>query len=147
MHCVLSGSDVRRKLTLLCSSISQNTCIAYKTLLLLLFERRENDDFVTMLMPNYANTGQYIRGCGRGLSKYDIILLRKSKRLDNCLGFGGLKKRSKWISVIGGWLRPHTAKIHLCKHHVKVNFGSNVSFKIKNYNLNQKFQKSDRNQC
>ncbi len=55
-----------------------------------------------------------------GPKQYDIILLRKSKRLDNWdhfdiwetfLGFGGI--RSELICIIVEWLCPHTAKIHL----------------------------------
>ncbi len=69
----------------------QNTCIVYKTLSLQLLEHGENDIQPDTTSWIYANIGQYFRGC-------DIILLRKSKRLDNWdgLGFWGIKKK-EWI--------------------------------------------------
>ncbi len=69
----------------------QSTCIAYKTLWLQLLKRGENDGLLTTGWGwKICYTGT-LAVVGGGLSKYYIILLRKSKGHDNwdCFRFLG----------------------------------------------------------
>ncbi len=72
MHCVLSGSDVGKKIMILLFfyiTKLQITCITCKTLSLQLLERGENDGLrTTGWRRKYDNTGQSFSGCGRGRS-------------------------------------------------------------------------------
>ncbi len=96
IHCVLSGSDVWRKLGLLYSPTSNNKTPALLTTYCCCYScssAEKMTDFLQLaeIGRKYANTGQYVSGRGRGLSNMT------SYCLDNCLGFWGIKKGVNWF--------------------------------------------------
>ncbi len=117
IHCVFSGSDVRMFFYIQL----QNTCIAYETLSIQLLEHGKMTGSVQLAEGGdmqIRDSTSVVMGGAWAENQNGLIT-------EIVLGL-------KWMDfIIAGWLCSHTAKTFICKHHVKVNFASNVPVKIK----------------
>ncbi len=94
IHCVLSCSDIWRKLGLLYSPTSNNKTPALLTTYCCCHSCSSAEKMTDFLQlaegGNMLIRGQYVSSRGRGLSNMT------SYCLDNCLGFWGIKKGVNW---------------------------------------------------
>ncbi len=119
IHCVLSSSDIGGKWRLLCSLSHLTTkhlhCIWDIVVATAAWAWRKCQTVYNWLKVEICKYGTVRQRLWVGPEQYDIILLRKSKRLDNWdrLRILGIKKKKKWMDFDHWlWLCPHTDKTH-----------------------------------